>query len=117
MKTQEKQSQVAQAIQAKAKASNKKWDGASFQQRAELVSIKGKANLKGIPSGPIWILKAMLQNRDRFVFVLEVETRLLYICPDPIPEYVRVPIGTEVTSGERKGILREIDGEKTICWD
>lgn len=117
MKIQEKQSRVAQAIQAKAKASNKKWEGASFQQRAELVSIKGKANLKGIPSGPIWILKAMLQNRDRFVFVLEVETRLLYICPDPIPEYVPVPVGSGVVSGKRIGIVREIAGEKTICWD
>ena len=117
MRIQEKQSQVAQAIQAKAKASSKRWDGASFQQRAELVYIKDKTNLKGIPSGPIWILKAMHRNRNRFVFVLEVETRLLYVCPNPIPEYVHVPIGTEVTSGKEKGILKEINGEKTICWD
>lgn len=113
----ESQSLVAQAIQAKVKKSGDHWSDASFQKRAELVHIKDKRTRNGIPAGPIWVLKATMKSGNKFVFVLEVETRLLYACPNPIPEYVPVPVGSGIVSGERTGVVKEINGEKTICWD
>lgn len=113
----ESQTMIAQAIQVKVKKSGENWSDASFQKRAELVHIKDKQNRDGIPAGPIWVLKATMKSGNKFVFVLEVETRLLYACPNPIPAYVPVPVGSGVVSGKRTGIVREIAGEKTICWD
>lgn len=112
----ETQSNVAQAIQRKLKGEGSEWAGVQFAAKADLVQIEDERDLQGIPAGPIWILNAKTRKRRKFVFVFEVETCLLYMCPSPIPEYIPVPVGTEVKTGQKEGIVTMMNGEKAIWW-